>query len=167
MQQQPPRHISVAHLTPPGTASLATVARELAQDLQLGRVGASPTPCLSQSDRFQVESGELGDAEKMCDLQIGRSPVDITASTTDLCEDMLMHPVYSVYNTYDQYVDTYDTFQGDNGDHHDRGMKTILCPPFPAGIIRFVLHDDEDTKVGQMDWCCQINVWDLIGFKFK
>lgn len=158
LPQQKPRSGSVsatrsrppsASSPPARTPSLATVARELAQDLQMGRTGTSPTSHIS-SNRFLVEAGELGNPDKTGDLQIGRAGDPSFGLSS---EDLLLNANYSVYNTYDKYTEGYDTYndssyEAGDADHHDRGFKTPLCPSFPAGVICFRLPDEDETKVG-------------------
>lgn len=132
---------------PVRTPSLATLAREIAQDIQFSRSGGSPTPFHS-SNKFQIDTVELGNPDRIEDLQLGRDEDELTTTSADL----MLNPVYRVYNTYDKYTNTYDTYNAStyagSVDHHDHGFSKALCPSFPAGVVRFMLQDEEETKVG-------------------
>ncbi|KAL8598697.1 hypothetical protein ACOMHN_033261 [Nucella lapillus] len=114
------------------THSLATLAREIAQDPNFSHTiqTASPTGSVG---RFRVET------EKEENLEEEDTATDVT-SRLNISENVdsddvgIYRKVYSVYNTYDTYADT------------SRFERCAFCPPFPAGVVRFKVNDEEDTK---------------------
>jgi hypothetical protein len=89
------------------------------------------------SVRIETEDGSDIDGPTMMSIDeedtFNAREVDMNQATFNAARNLKLNlddDGYS-YNTYDTY---------DHADHrHD-----AICPPFPAGVIRFVLPDDED-----------------------
>lgn len=122
-----PHEESSSKVTPPRHRTrkntdrdLAAVAREIAQNrnVYLGQDG-KPT-------RVDFEEGHT---------VLGKSKESgaKTGGQMYLCSDM-------GFNMYDNY-NTYTSM------HSRDSSEGILCPSFPAGVIRFVLEGGEDQKV--------------------
>ncbi|KAK7097580.1 hypothetical protein V1264_004533 [Littorina saxatilis] len=112
--------------------SLATVAREMAYDIQQGRVLGASSPTFSAGGKYLYEHEDLK-----------HDSISLDNLTDVLESDCESYGTLNGYNKYYKYYNTYDTY--DHTDHEGyRGGP--LCPSFPGGLIRFILPDGEDSK---------------------